>query len=180
MKIGILALGRATFDVEFAEENLRKMLAALDATGYEIRGSRGLLFDEDVTRAAISGLRADRPDLVLILQVTFTDAAMAVAIGAAFDVPLAIWAIPEPRIGGRLRLNSFCGLNLASHALGLQAREFGWLYADPAGEIAADLAELLAGARGFAHKAAKSGGREPGNQAMRLVCPHSCLCAEVG
>ena len=43
---------------------------------------------------------------------------------------MSIWAVPEPRLGGRLRLNAFCGLNLASHALGLNARPFAWAYGD--------------------------------------------------
>ncbi len=88
-------------------------------------------------------------DQVLILQVTFTDAAMTVAIGAAFSQPpLSIWAVPEPRLGERLRLNAFCGLNLASHALGgLNGREFGWLYADPATGVSGELNALLAGQR---------------------------------
>ena len=45
MKIGILPLGRPTFDVPFAEENLSAMLAALDGTGHELTGPRELLFD---------------------------------------------------------------------------------------------------------------------------------------
>lgn len=147
MKLGILPLGRATFDVAFAEETLAAMLAALDATGHEITGPRALLFDEAATRAGIEALQAEAVDQVLILQVTFTDAAMAVVIGQAFDRPLSIWAVPEPRIGGRLRLNSFCGLNLASHALGLNGRRFGWLYADPAGDVVSDLGALLNGNR---------------------------------
>ena len=147
MRIGILPLGRATFDVPFAEENLTAMLAALDATGHEIVGPRELLFDEPATRAGIEDLKAANVDQVLVLQVTFTDASMAVVIGTEFDEPLSIWAIPEPRLGGRLRLNSFCGLNLASHALGLNGRAFGWLYADPKGEISADLMDLLGGNR---------------------------------
>ena len=36
--VGILPLGRPTFDVPFAEENLERMLAALEATGYRIVG----------------------------------------------------------------------------------------------------------------------------------------------
>lgn len=145
MKIGILPLGRATFDVPFAEENLTAMLAALDQTGHEIVGPRHLLFDAPSTQEGIDALKAEDVDHVLIMQVTFTDASMAVVIGAEFLAPLSIWAIPEPRLGGRLRLNSFCGLNLAAHALGLNARAFGWLYADPAGDIVVGLAELLAG-----------------------------------
>lgn len=147
MKLGILPLGRPTFDVPFAEENLSAMLAALDASGHDIVGPRTLLMDEPTTRAAMDALAAAAVDQVMILQVTFTDASMAVAIGAAFEQPLSIWSIPEPRIGGRLRLNSFCGLNLASHALGLNRRAFGWLYADPKANVSADLAAVLAGDR---------------------------------
>ncbi|MGR3714339.1 MAG: hypothetical protein ACU0A6_14615 [Shimia sp.] len=147
MKLGILPLGRPTFDVPFAEENLVAMLAALDATGHKIVGPRELLFDEAATRAGIDALVSAGVDQVMVLQVTFTDASMTVAIGAAFDVPLSIWSIPEPRLGDRLRLNSFCGLNLASHALGLNGRDFGWIYANPAGDVASDLAALLAGER---------------------------------
>ena len=46
MKIGILPLARATFDVPFAEANLASMLAALDATECQIAGPRDLLFDD--------------------------------------------------------------------------------------------------------------------------------------
>ena len=131
MKLGILPLGRPTFDVPFAQENLAAMLSRLDNTEHEIAGSRDLLFDADATRAAITDLQSQNPDRIVILQVTFTDAAMTVEIANAFDAPLSIWAIPEPRIGGRLRLNSFCGLNLASHALGLSHVPFSWIYGAP-------------------------------------------------
>ena len=147
MRLGILPLGRPTFDVAFAETTLADMLAELDATGHEISGSRALLFDAEATEAALDRLKHQAIDYLLVLQVTFTDASMTVAAANAFDLPLGIWAVPEPRIGGRLRLNAFCGLNLASHALGLAGRRFGWLHAAPGPGTAADLAELLAGGR---------------------------------
>lgn len=137
MKLGILPLGRATFDVEYAGEKLSAMLAALDGSGHEIVGPRELLFDGEATRAAYGALEG--VDHVLVLQVTFTDAAAVVEVANAFAQPLSIWAVPEPRLGGRLRLNAFCGLNLASHALGLAGRDFGWAYGD---EV--DLEALLA------------------------------------
>ena len=147
MRVGILPLGRPTFDVAYAEDRLAAMLAALDASGAEIVGPRGLLFDAETTRAAISDVEAAGVDHLLLLQMTFTDASMTVEAANAFPGPLSIWAVPEPRLGGRLRLNAFCGLNLASHALGLAGRRFGWLYADPEGDVAADLGDLLAGHR---------------------------------
>ncbi len=139
-RIAILALARPTFDVAFAQENLERMLARLDQCKCEITGSRELLFDADATRHALGEILAQKPDMVLVLQVTFTDASMLVEIAGQFNGDIGIWSIPEPRAGGRLRLNSFCGLNLGSHALGLRARDFGWLYCAP---DAADVAERL-------------------------------------
>ena len=146
--IGILPLGRATFDVTFAEERLARMLTGLAQAGHRIIGRRELLFDADSTRRAIAELKGDAITDLLVLQVTFTDAAMTVEAAQAFDVPLAIWAVPEPRLGGRLRLNAFCGLNLAAHALGLRDREFSWLYAAPESEgLQDDLVRLFSGER---------------------------------
>lgn len=147
-RVGILPLGRPNFDVAFAEELAEKAWRLLDASGHEIVGPRGLLFDAAAAEKALETLSGDPLDLVLLLQFTFTDASMTVKIAEALPAPLAIWAFPEPRTGGRLRLNSFCGLNLAGHALGLAGRPFGYLYAAPdAPGIAASLAELLAGGR---------------------------------
>ncbi|MEM7473085.1 MAG: hypothetical protein AAF340_17185 [Pseudomonadota bacterium] len=141
MKIGLLPLGRPTFDVPYAEEKLGGMLADIDALasqqGHEVIGPRALQME--ASPDALSDVAS--ADLVLVLQVTFTDASFVVE-ASKLDVPLAIWAVPEPRLGGRLRLNAFCGLNLAGHALGRNGVGFGWLYGDPG---AADLAGLLAG-----------------------------------
>jgi hypothetical protein len=145
VKIGILALGRPTFDVPYADEKLARMLAALDATGHDIIGPRKLLFDADATKRAFGELRKAAIDQVLVLQVTFTDTSMTVEAANAFDVPLSIWAVPEPRLGGRLRLNAFCGLNLASHALGRNKRPFSWLYTDPERDVSDELNALLSG-----------------------------------
>jgi len=146
--VGLLALGRPTFDVAFAEQMLGRMIAAIEQAGFALEGRRELLFDADATRSAIADLQGKDLSQLLVLQVTFTDASIVVEATKAFDLPLSIWAVPEPRAGGRLRLNSFCGLNLAAHALGLNGREFGWLYAAPdAADISSDLRDLLSGGR---------------------------------
>lgn len=131
LTIGILSLARSTFDVPFAEDNLRRMLNVLERTGHRLAGPHELLLDARSARAAMEELKIAQVDQVLVLQVTFTDASTIVEIAEAFGQPLSIWAVPEPRTGGRLRLNSFCGLNLAAHALGLNRRGFSYLYAAP-------------------------------------------------
>ena len=144
MRIGLLPLARATFDVAFAEERFAAMLARLEAGEHEIVGPRELLFDGEAASAALAEM--DGIDRLLVLQVTFTDAS-AVLEAAGLGVPIAIWAVPEPRLGERLRLNAFCGLNLAVHALGRRELAAGWLYADPDDVPPGDVEALLKGRR---------------------------------
>ena len=161
MRIGLLPLARSTFDVPFAEERFGAMLALLDGSGHELVGSRSLLFDGGAASAALANMNGI--DRLLVMQVTFTDAS-AVLEAAGLGVPIALWAIPEPRDGGRLRLNSFCGLNLAVHALGRRERTCGWLYAAPGPEALSDLLALLEGRRDTTRldgePAAASGGED--------------------
>ncbi len=145
MKVGILPIGRPTFDVAFAHEKLEAMLAVLDGSGHETVGPRELLLDAESAYAAIEELAGAPLDRLAVLQVTFTDSAVTVAAANRIGTSMSIWAIPEPRTGGRLRLNSFCGLNLASHALGLAGRRFSWAYADPASMAGDQLTSLIEG-----------------------------------
>ncbi|MBL8590615.1 MAG: hypothetical protein JNK46_18920 [Methylobacteriaceae bacterium] len=139
----VLALARPTFDIPYAEECAAAAFRAIDAAGLATVGPRGLLFDADAARAAIAAIDAQDIAAVLILQTTFTDAQTTVEIARRFaGVPLALWAFPEPRSGGRLRLNAFCGLNLAAHALGRAGLAHAWLHGAPDDD---GLAGFLAG-----------------------------------
>ena len=124
MNIGLLALARSTFDIEYANQKLDQCMKFLLTTKHNIFGKCQLLLDAAETLDEIDGLKSKPIDFILILQITFTDALMSLKIGNYFDKPLGIWAFPEPRLGGRLRLNAFCGLNLASHSLGLNNIQF--------------------------------------------------------
>ncbi len=136
---GVAALGRPTFDVPFAEDMMRKAFAAIEAAGIRAVGPQRLLYDAAAAQEAMTEIaRAGKIDALLILQVTFTDATMTVKLAREATAPVAVWAVPEPRIGGRLRLNAFCGLNLAAHALGKAGLPHHWLYAAPAAKGLAD------------------------------------------
>jgi L-fucose isomerase-like protein len=130
-RYGVLALARPTFDVPYAEEMAAKAFKALDKAGVKTVGPRTLLFDAAAARGAAAALKGEKLDGLLLLQVTFTDASMTLELAKEIAAPLAIWAFPEPRSGGRLRLNSFCGLNLAAHALGRAGVSYRYLYRAP-------------------------------------------------
>ena len=118
LRVGVLSLARPTFDVPFAKQVCADAWNLLEKIQVNWIGSRELLFDAESVESQITKLKKKPIDLLLIMQLTFTDATMTVKLAESFDVPLFFWSFPEKRTGGRLRLNSLCGVNLASHALG--------------------------------------------------------------
>ncbi|WP_282610054.1 L-fucose/L-arabinose isomerase family protein [Pelagibius sp. Alg239-R121] len=138
LRIGIVAVGRPTFDVPFAESLLATALEGLNDLDAEIVGSPELQFDAETVRSNLSTLTSQPLDLLLILQVTFTDATMTVELAKSVDAPLALWSFPEPRSGGRLRLNGFCGINLAAHALGKAGQAFEYIHREAGSPDALD------------------------------------------
>jgi L-fucose isomerase-like protein len=110
-------------------------------------GSGELLFDAESVESQLTKLKKKPIDLLLIMQLTFTDATMTVKIAESFDVPLLFWSFPEKRTGGRLRLNSLCGVNLAGHALGLSGIQYDYLHLNPHDPETAE--ELVAWIRAF-------------------------------
>lgn len=130
-RIGVLAVGRNTFDVPYAENLLESAWQALLDLNVQLCGEQTLLFDAEEVIPALDSLKQQSPDIILQLQVTFTDAAMTMEIARQLDVPLLMWSFPEPRTGGRLRLNSFCGINLAAHALSRAGLDYEYVHGAP-------------------------------------------------
>lgn len=121
-RIGVLAVGRSTFDVAFAAEVFDRAWQGLQSLDATLVGEPRIHYEAEAALAAFATIKAADADLVLLVQVTFTDAAVVAAIAEKLEVPLVVWTFPEPRTGGRLRLNSFCGANLAQHALSRRGR----------------------------------------------------------
>ena len=167
--IGVVALGRTTFDVPFAEQIAADAFARLDRLGFTTVGPRELLCDADAVKAALPALKAQPLDRLLLLQVTFTDAVMTVALAREIDAPIALWGFPEPRTGGRLRLNSLCGINLAAHALGKAGKDAGYLFASPdAADVEDGLAALVSGKAQLAFAPAAGGAADEAGGARIL------------
>jgi L-fucose isomerase-like protein len=141
--IGFMALARTTFDQELAAQMAHRVRLRLQ-TAATVVGPQSLVIDKTAVVEAWCEM-SDKPlDLLVVLQATFTDSTMLAALAEAVDVPLLIWAVPEARTGGRLRLNSFCGLNLAAHALTRAGYKYDYMYADPEATAALEKVQTIA------------------------------------
>lgn len=72
-RIGVVAVGRPTFDVEYANEIFEKAWSSLERLPVEIIGEKALHFESDPALAAFNAAKAAGIDMLLLLQVTFTD-----------------------------------------------------------------------------------------------------------
>jgi L-fucose isomerase-like protein len=135
LRIAVVSIARPTFDVALAQEVANTVVARLEGAGMRVGGTGARLIMDAVGAQEAAAALADEPfDLLLLLQASFADSTMAVAlahIAHAQRLPILLWAVPEPRDGGRLRLNSLCGINLAGHAFSLNKLNFDFLLEEP-------------------------------------------------
>ncbi|MCI0711609.1 MAG: L-fucose/L-arabinose isomerase family protein [Chloroflexi bacterium] len=129
--IGFVPIARPTFDVPYAEEMTGRVYNQLQAAGYNVIGDQSLIMSMDDIDSVADTLNQHDLDLLLMLQASFADSTMVMRLVELVDAPLVMWALPEPRVGGRLRLNSFCGINLAGHGLTREGYTYDYIYAEP-------------------------------------------------
>jgi L-fucose isomerase-like protein len=131
LRIGFAPLARTTFDILLAKEVTQIARTKLYGAGFDLAEPDGLITDITAAQEFAASLGEDPPDLLLIFQATFADSTMAMALVEAVDAPVFLWAVPEDHTGGRLRLNSFCGINLAGHALTRAKQRYGYMFTAP-------------------------------------------------
>ena len=158
IRIGFAPIARPTFDLDLANALTAQVYAALAESGYDPVGAQDLIMDGAAIDARIAELEAADIDMILALQASFADSTMILQLARALkETPLLLWALPEAKVGGRLRINSFCGINLAAHGLRRAGLPYDYIYAAPDEEaaheklrdfaIAARIKKRLAGAR---------------------------------
>ncbi|MDW8278170.1 MAG: L-fucose/L-arabinose isomerase family protein [Anaerolineales bacterium] len=135
-KIAFAPLARPTFDVPLAQEVTQAAIAQLQRAGSDLLLPDSLIADLNGTQAYLASLERQEIDLLLVFQATFADSTLAVGLveglkARGLTPPVFLWAVPEAPTGGRLRLNSLCGINLAGHALSQRGVKYEYAYAAP-------------------------------------------------
>jgi L-fucose isomerase-like protein len=130
-KVIFVGVARPAFDVETGRRLYTESVAAVEKMGYTVTHPEAPVIDPDEAARLAAGYRGAAADGLILQCATFVDGQFAARIAAELDLPILIWALPEPEIGGWLRLNSLTGANLASSVLVRLGRRFDYVYGLP-------------------------------------------------
>jgi len=109
-----LPIGVKTFELNSAGKLFEESKKVLAEVSTDIIFPSEMLLGLDKLKAFIEG---KNPDLIILQNITFANAAFATEVFQRFDCPVVLWTLREPVIDGtRLRLNSLTGAYSASNA----------------------------------------------------------------
>lgn len=115
IKLGVVCLARNTFDYPAAEKLYAGILDDLKKQeNVELVAVEGLVFEPSQAVAAGEFLASRLVDGIAVVSGTFHLGHLALEIKKLNkSVPLLLWGLPElPYNGGKIRLNSVCGVNM--------------------------------------------------------------------
>lgn len=114
-QIAYVPMGVPTFHLESAQKEFDKSVALIKSLTDACVFPKEMLLSIDLLDAF---LEECQPDLVILQNITFANAAYASEVLKKLDCPILLWTLREPVIdGGRLRLNSLTGAYSAANAI---------------------------------------------------------------
>jgi len=123
-------IGVPTFHLESAEQEFQKSIEAIrSVTDACVFPDKMLLSIPDMD----AFLDSVDPDLIILQNITFANAAYATELLHRTNCPVLLWTLREPVIdGGRLRLNSLTGAYSAGNTLGaMRGGNFEYVFGAP-------------------------------------------------
>jgi L-fucose isomerase-like protein len=160
--IGVVCFARKTFDYQAAAElyqQIQQQLHTIEQVHFEIIPE--LLIEIEETRQAAQALAEKRLDGLICISGTFHLGHLVLELNKALRVPILLWGLNElPYNGGKIRLNSVCGVNLdASNLYKAGTRKFHVTIGETVDEdwidalrISAALSQARIGIAGFRAK----------------------------
>lgn len=114
-QIAYVPIGVPTFHLESAQKEFDKSVSLIKSLTDACVFPKEMLLSIDLLDAF---LEECQPDLVILQNITFANAAYASEVLKKLDCPILLWTLREPVIdGGRLRLNSLTGAYSAANAI---------------------------------------------------------------
>lgn len=119
IKIGVVCVARKTFDYIAAEEIFNKIqskLKKIENIEWEINTE--LLIEIKDAQATAQELKSKGIDGLICISGTFALGHLILELNKVIQKPILLWGLEElPYDGGKIRLNSVCGINLNSSNL---------------------------------------------------------------
>ena len=153
-QVAYIPIGITTFHLESAQREFERSAELLKNITEDVVVPGEMLLTLDLLNDFLEGLQ---PDLIVLQNVTFANAAYASEVLVRFDCPILLWTLREPVInGGRLRLNSLTGAYSAANVIrGFREEPFTYVFGNPDEEEV--IARISATVRAAQLKAAMKG-----------------------
>ena len=114
-QVAYVPIGVGTFHLESAQDQFEKSVAMLKGLNADCTVPEKMLLTINDLDAYLDTLN---PDLIVLQNITFANAAYASEVLKRFACPIVLWTLREPVIDGtRLRLNSLTGAYSAGNAI---------------------------------------------------------------
>ncbi len=130
-QVAYIPIGVPTFHLESAQIQFEKSCSLMHSLSDSAVCPEKMLLSIDDLKAYLDGIN---PDLIVLQNITFANAAYASEVLKKFKCPIVLWTLREPVIdGGRLRLNSLTGAYSAANAISAfrQGEEFEYIFGAP-------------------------------------------------
>jgi len=114
IRIGVICFARKTFDYNAAEEifkDIQKKLKEIENVDWEIIAN--LVINIEDAQNAAHYLTSKEIDGLVCISGTFALGHLILELNKVIERPILLWGLEElPYNGGKIRLNSICGINL--------------------------------------------------------------------
>lgn len=114
LTVGVVCLARQTFDFEEARRQYHALQTKLnEIESINFKFVKDLLFEVEDAEKAADELSRYNPDGLICISGTFHLGHLVPVLLRKIRKPVLLWALKEPPYdGGKIRLNSICGVNL--------------------------------------------------------------------
>ena len=114
-QVAYIPIGVPTYHLETAREQFEQSKAMLSSISEDCVFPADILLSIDDLKAFLASIN---PDLIVLQNITFANAAYASEVLKTFSCPVLLWTLREPVIDGtRLRINSLTGAYSAANAI---------------------------------------------------------------
>lgn len=130
-QVAYVPIGVGTYHLETAQDQFERSIKMLGSLTDSCVYPDKMLLTVDDLKAYLDTIN---PDLVVLQNITFANAAFASEVLKRFACPVLLWTLREPVIdGGRLRINSLTGAYSAANAIRAFRgdAEFEYVYGAP-------------------------------------------------